>query len=221
MGFLSRDCNNPEEEIGKVLVPWLEQGKWDVYCEVQYGSKIADIVAKKDGYVWVIEIKVASSSKSVRQALHWKGKANYISVCTLDKKNVIDFKNGCLSEGIGVILVTRAKKVGRFWIGDEFQITEESIGDKCKPQHKEYAAGNAKGERFSDFMDTKQQLLEYVKKHPGCSVQEAVDNISHHYRTRGQASTALLFWIKDGEIPIRLDKRKKPFKLYPMEGNNG
>jgi Holliday junction resolvase len=48
-----------EIDIGKALVEWLNVQHWDVYQEVKIYSHIADVVAVRNGIVWIIECKTS------------------------------------------------------------------------------------------------------------------------------------------------------------------
>lgn len=70
-----------EVEVAPPVISWLEEQNWDVYQEVNtgLGSNTADIVALRNGLVWVIECKTRMGIEVLAQATRWG--AHFRSVC--------------------------------------------------------------------------------------------------------------------------------------------
>jgi len=69
-----------EEELAKVFLEWISDSKWDIYQEVEFLGRVADIVLLRDNLVWVVECKTSLSLALMEQANSWIGYANYTSI---------------------------------------------------------------------------------------------------------------------------------------------
>lgn len=72
-----------EQALAQHVIDWLEAQHWDVYQEVPLhggGSKTADIVAVRNGLVWVIECKTTLSLAVMAQASSWNVHLRSIAV---------------------------------------------------------------------------------------------------------------------------------------------
>lgn len=73
-----------EARLAAALIAVITQDGWDCYSEVQvesYGHR-ADVVAVKNGIVWVFECKLTANMDVLGQALRWVGRAHFVSICT-------------------------------------------------------------------------------------------------------------------------------------------
>ena len=70
-----------EEELTTALRQWLLREGWEVYHEVVYLENRADLVATRQGRLWVFEAKTSLSFALIEQAERWEGLANLVSVC--------------------------------------------------------------------------------------------------------------------------------------------
>lgn len=229
-----------EIDLAKKVVAWLTDLGWDVYQEIQIreSGSIADIVAVLDRRVWVVECKTTMSLQLLGQAEEWKRFAHMVSVAVpLVKRRYGKRKYNNTKARFMAGLILR-----RFGIG-ELRITEgppdeyspmvdevlapilsrkawaNDILDCLTEKHKTYAeAGNAKGRRYTPFVATCDSLVRHVKRHPGCSMKEAVEGIPHHYASPQSARISLAKWIDAGVISgieVRFEGRKK--FLFPAE----
>lgn len=71
---------------------------------------------------------------------------------------------------------------------------------------------------FSPFRKTVRALTLYVRAHPGCTLKEAIDSISHHYQCDSTARNCLASYIQQDVIQeVQLDCTHRPFRLYLQE----
>jgi len=93
----------------------------------------------------------------------------------------------------------------------------QKLVDSLKPGHQTHAvAGSPGGGQFTTFKETCRLLAEYVKEHDGCTLSEAIDGITHHYRSKKSAQSALSEWISKGKVPGVVQGWKQ--RLYTPEG---
>lgn len=100
-----------EKDIAEYVIQWLKYQNWEVWQEVCFyrGSAIHDIVATRNGLMWIIEVKKSLSLSVLAQAR--RAVAHFVSVAVLkgDKRHYNKGANFaefiCKQQGIGVILV--------------------------------------------------------------------------------------------------------------------
>lgn len=216
-----------ETEVAEIIIPYLKEMKWEIYQEVQprHYSDIADIVAIQGNLVWVLECKRSFSLNVISQAYNWKYYAHYVSIVipylyrdknhSLKKKILDYFGIGCYQVSKGYYepvkefspVKLNRKADGKFIT---LCLTE---------QHKTWAkAGNANGDRYTPFQNTKRQLIQTVKKNPGISMKELIKSIDHHYASDSSAKGSLLQWIHKGVIKeLQLKQEGRSYKIYLKE----
>lgn len=204
-----------EIELAKPVIAWLESYQWDVYQEVQYRGKIADIVAVQNNIVWIIETKLVSSLKVIEQALQWKPFGHYVSVGVPPKSGQWMFDRILELYGIGKLtsgfLVTESvpPKLNR-------KAFSKKILDVLTPEHKTFSvAGNAEGSRLTPFTRTCADIVKEVKMNPGITLKELIQKVKTHYATPATARVCITKWIGTKHIDVRFEKVGKLLKLYP------
>lgn len=217
-----------ETDVARPVVEWLQQWHWTVYQEVQHyrGGTVADIVAVQDELVWIIEVKTSLNLSLLAQAYDWKYYGHYISVAvpTISQRSSgRDIASIILKDwGIGLIEVeydnvceTNEPRLHRKGLAHEFR-------ERLREEQKTWAeAGNSEGRRYTPFQGTRRGVQNYVRRNPGCTIKDLIDNVKHHYYSPASAKGCLLRWIQNGVIDgIRMDMEQRPYKLYP-EGNDG
>lgn len=206
-----------EVELGRVIVAWLRDQKWEVYQEVQNRSRVADIVAVRDKVVWVIELKAVLRLAIMEQADGWLGAANYVS-CAVPRRRVSRFvKRALEASGIGLLLARR-------W-GQRYEVHEylrphlarryEAVW-RLDERHKTFAeAGNALSLRLSPFKVTCENVLRAAKRTPGLTMTEVIRSIEHHYSSSASARCSLLKWIQTGEVPgVEARLQEGRYRIY-------
>lgn len=198
-----------EQQYAEVLVEWLGEQGWEVYQEVpRRFSGVCDILAvKKDERIaWMIEVKASADFKVFYQARDCLYSTPMVSVAIPKPKRTItenrlaliekceengigfihiDYKNGTISERL-VPDVTIGKE--KHWC---VAIPKEHLFNMCD-EYKTYCkAGSASGGHFTAFKATCMNISDYVHAHPGCTLKEAIENVSHHYSSNSSAMSAL------------------------------
>lgn len=207
-----------EEVLAKQIVLWLKNLGWEVYQEVQFSSSghIADIVAKKENKLWVIETKLNSSFQVFAQADGWIGLASQVSIgVPMASLSVFKQKIARLL-GLGIITVEGFSWKEDFIVDEKIKAPEnknplKSLFDQLKEEQKTFAkAGNNLGSRYTPYIHTLKLLTEYTKNHQGESFRKSIKNIKHHYASDNSAYTSLSHWIFSGSVKtLRLDYDKK------------
>jgi len=179
----------------------------EIYQEVKTPWGTTDIVAKCGSILWAIEVKLSLNLVVLGQAWCNTQYFHYSSIAvpkTNRKKGALAADHFCRQNGIGIIYI------GNNYLGKPYASENLSAHFHRKAftkyinlyeEQKTWAmAGNADGRAYTPFMGTKQQLIEYVKKHPGCPVREAMENINHHYHKLSTAMSCIRQWINKGVI---------------------
>lgn len=220
-----------EEELASAVCLYLKDMGFEIYSEVgSYGGPVLDIVAKRGSLLWVVECKTTLNATVCAQAARSTWDANWVSVAVGERRRagtslVRSWLTDKLEEaGIGIIEATEPwfKEDGEWQVSELLaprfrrRVSEQLMRNLHEAQ-KDYApAGNAQGLRWSPFRQTCDLLGKYVRRHPGCSVSDAVTAIDHHYKTFTSAKQSLVKWARAGKIPaVRVEGR--PPRLYPAE----
>jgi len=205
-----------ESDIAKSVVDWLQDHHWEVYQEVEIDpsrtSSRADIVAKMNPVLWVIEVKTSFSLKVLEQAMFWTRYAHRVSIAVPKKKGQWrsyssgrrDFEASlCKHFGIGLIEIN-VRKNNQVIESMEPKFRRKVhwlLKKNLREEHKTWAeAGNDQNKYFTPFQLTVSDLVRFVSLHPGCHLKEAIDNIKHHYRTTSTARLCLSKYIQEGIV---------------------
>lgn len=214
----------PETQIGKIAVAWLKDRGYEVFEEVTPLSSLnrIDIVARLGKIIVAVECKSSLNTIVAEQASRWRGHANYVFVCAPRPKNYNQpglsvVKYYCRQHGIGVMLCDvqhgylEIDLDAKLW-RDRTKYLERSL-DGHTPN-----TGNAgcKINEDSDWKLTCKRLFEYVAKHPGCTIKEAMTLIAHHYRTDNTARSSMTHWLGLGKVKgVVAEKHGGKYLLYP------
>jgi len=219
--------------MGRVLVAWLTDMKWEVYQEVQPYShgQIADIVAVRPPLVWIIEMKKSLTLSVIEQAEGWTHDCHYLSIAVrwgisgrkVAGRSVAVRMLSLLGIGILDVDARHADYYGpsvreklepklRRWAN------VKKVRDCLTENHKTFApAGNPWGKRLTPFSVTCLRVMEAVKNHPGITMKEVVDRIDTHYSSTATARASLMKWIRLGLVDGVRAENGRPTKLYPTE----
>ncbi len=227
-----------EVELAKKIIEWLELNGWEVFQEVrkEQGQPTADIVARKENIVWVIETKTSFTLDVMEQADYWVGKANQVSIgipsgVTKGWKDHEFRTKVCELLGIGILIFEHEPDTRYRSFPDRVrEKLEPPKADKClydwdkilKPEHKTYceAGSTTSKHRFTPFRHTVDQLIVVVREQPGIVLKEAIGLIKHHYKKDTTAISCLANFINEGvikEIEFIYDLRSNTNKLYLKE----
>lgn len=192
-----------ESALAAVVVTWLKSSSWEVYQEVEASGARADIIAVRDGTLWVIECKNSFSSNVVDQAYGWLKCANRVSVAVPRGRGPLCLEMFCAGHGIGVLHISREpasvyESALPCYSAGDFPTLRKYLHER----QKDYAvAGNATGHYYSQFKATCETLLSYVRSNPGVNIKVAVKAIKHHYSTNYTAVSSLVRWIDLEKVP--------------------
>lgn len=228
-----------ETDLAKKIVDWLIDDGWEVFQEVPsgYGGATPDIVARRGKYIWVIETKTSFTLDVIQQAHNWIGRAHFVSVAipagVTSHRDQFQFRKLiCETFGIGVIVYDSRNEYDvnldseRFAHLDPVKSNlQPKFNRSCfdywektlKPEMKTFcAAGSTTSHRrYTPFTATVLTLVDYVKRHPGTTLKEALSEIKHHYRTSSTAFVCLTDYIHKGVIKeLKFVKDGKKLTLY-------
>jgi len=217
-----------EAELAAELIKWLESQHYEVYQEVQVNryDRRADIVAVYQRRLWVSETKMTLSLSVIEQATQWKEAAHWVSVCVPASRRgsaARRFAYQVLRKfGVGHIIYDARHGWSqiREMRGDlnrkilpHLRDLLDAHGEEFKGQHP---AGSDKGGYWTPFRHTCIDLTRFVCNHPGCTIKEAVEGITHHYASDKGARSNLVGYIRDGIVEgleVRKDDKGK-VRLY-------
>lgn len=228
-----------ETAVAAPVVRWLQGFGWNVYQEVQIHSlgAVADIVAERDGRVWVVETKTRLCLDLLGQALSWRRYAHWSSVAFPQTKHRAGFEfaeAACRTHGIGMLEVRlgddsdsvserlapdmlRGRKAGeyarRWWSKDLDRMRAALV-----PERIDFAeAGNATGLRWTPWQGTCAEVHRFVTQNPGVTVSEMVKAMGQcHYASSSTARVSLAKWALLGKIRnVRAERDGRKIRLYP------
>ena len=211
-----------ESELAAKVVKWLRDQRWDVYQEVQvstYGG-VADIVAKLDNLVWVIETKTSFSLDVIGQAQGWKRCAHFVSVGVPSTKRQgsgrLMAKLICKQWGVGVLEVGMRNNPVIQTIAPSINRTAKtSPFADLHDMQKLDIAGTFGGGHWTPFKNTCYNVKRYVEDNPGVDLKTLVDGVSHHYGSSSCARACVSKYAKDGIVPgVRCERDGKFLKFY-------
>lgn len=210
-----------EVDLAAKVIEYLKADGWEVFQEVKY-IKVADIVARKDGFIWVIECKTSMSLKLISQALHWKQFANRISVavCKYPCDDAMQILNGLNIGCFDTISPSRfrSKCPEPFCISDDSKVTRCNWDKILVEQHKEWCdAGSAGGGYYTPFAQTKLNIMEYVEAHPGCLINDLIANVAHHYERKSTFRSCLIDYARRGIIEVDIRKIDNKNRVFLSE----
>lgn len=205
-----------EKQLAEAVIWWLKDQQWEIYQEVPVGNGVADIVAKRGPVMWLIETKLSMSFQLLKQlddrvgSVHMTSAAIPIGV----RRNIPHKLLRAL--GVGLINVygggqTQEPLRPRFF--------RKIAGVELHEEQKTFcSAGSCSGGHWTPFKETARNVRWYVERHPGCTLNDMLTNIRHHYANTASAKASIAYWIQDGAIKdIRVDRSEGSMKLYPIE----
>jgi hypothetical protein len=216
--------NMDEVALAKPVVQWLLDQHWEVYQEVQYeySGRVADIVAKRDNIIWVIETKTSYGFAVLEQATRWP--VHYRSVAVPFARER-DYRVAKDYYRVGVIEVSN-----KF----ETTVTEvipaplfsknikeiERFKNCLMELHKTYAeAGSQSGHHLTPYKYTMLEVRKAIESNPGCTIKFLYEQLGKmHYSNatsfKGNLVKALVDFEKDW---CRVDFSIRPYKLYAKD----
>jgi hypothetical protein len=206
-----------EADLAPPLLAYLEQEKWDIYQEVEGAGGRCDLVAVKEGKVWIIELKTHLSLALLEQAVTRLPYAHQVSVAVPEPnrngRRIVRYTspghNLLRRLGLGLFEIrTRFNAslgvVER--IRPEVHTEAPRIGSllSClNPGQKRCAmAGSVHGGQWTKFKDTAAAVLSWVGSHQGSTVKDLVEAMGQlHYASPSSARSSLQLRIEQGVVP--------------------
>ena len=213
-----------ETDLAAKVIAHLRGQGWEIYQEVEYRGRRADIVATLGRFIRIVECKTRYSVALVQQAYDWRGWAHFVDVAypyTHSRGHeVLDLF--CAEHGIGRIEVGRYSD-GAVQDGSGPRLDRKAIvrflrGRLCE-EHKTFcAAGSPAGGYYSPWQQTCRLVREDVAREPGVELRVLLDRINHHYVSAASARCAMAKWIRAGSVTgVRLETEGRKLRLYPRE----
>lgn len=199
-----------ETELAQVIVEWLNNKQYEVFQEVQIDNRVADIVAKKNDQLWIIECKTSLNLLLLEQVHNWITYSDYVSVAvpvsktytrsnTFAKRILREFKIGCLE-------LKKDKYNKKYIIRETIDpiIHSDPIRKQYIKLHEEQKwyqeAGSSNGGHFTDFKGTIDKLYNLAKDNPGIELKQALKEINHHYKNDNNAFFCIKKYIDQNII---------------------
>lgn len=169
------------------------------------GDARADLTGKSDEEFVIAECKRDLSFDLLDQAEKWIGYANRVWLVVphvrpsgsrlMALRVARDFLGfGVAEVGDGGVVVLAAPR----WRAS----FDDALLRSIRPEHRDFTpAGASGGAHFSAYHGTEAALAAFVATKEGCTLEEAVDGIKHHYRSRASALLELRKRIKKKSIP--------------------
>lgn len=191
-----------ESELAAIVVSWLESQHWDVYQEVVTTGGVADIVAVKEGIVWVVETKLQLGLDVLSQIYGRKW-------CHMRSVAVLSPKKHSSERDFAMKIAQEMCTCGVLEINDNYNslrvihaaplMRGNHAGAKkllasLKPEHKTFAkAGSSSGGHYTPYKSTIENVRRLLSANPdGLTTKEIMDQLAkHHYRTDASARSAL------------------------------
>jgi hypothetical protein len=191
-----------ETELAQKFVEYFSD--FDLYFEAP--PHHVDIVAISGPKYIAIEVKTSLNFKVIEQAVRNQGwfHLSYIAV-PRPKDGHFQYKI-CQHFGVGVL--TYYPSYSRGYIQEQVKPRWNKVGDIAKKycNYQDYMKQSVPGSSGSDgaivtpFKMTVENLERYVKRHPGCTLKEALQNIDYHYTSFSGAKSSLYKWMREGVI---------------------
>lgn len=220
-----QDAFKTEAELAKVIVEWLQSQHFEVYQEVQRGpyTPIADILAVRSPYLWVIETKLQSGFRVIEQAWNWLPYAHYVSIAVPwqpRRYSSSNLEQAVMRQfGIGHLQVEHAINVVEKQHPTFNRKAHTAWVSRLNEKQKTFAqAGNNARLRWTPFTETRQLVQQFVKANPGCPLKELVQKVKTHYHSKSVAMRCITQYVESGVIPGIVIKRSgKKIQLFPKE----
>lgn len=219
-----------EQDLAKILISYMKHEGWDVFMEVPLGNSAADIVVTKGKVLGVIECKKNLGLDVIEQCHDWLKHANFVwAGVWYPKRDQTRFGAKVAKDyGIGVMWVNDSQDIDAWGINSVVEKSQPEFRRKTsgrlfsalrpEMQTGQYAvAGTNKGNRFTPFKQTCEELLGAVRANPsGIELKRAISQIRTHYASNTAARVNIKNHIEDGIIKgLTMVKENGKLILYP------
>lgn len=187
-----------ETELAKKFIDFFDDN-FEIYQEVPAGGEI-DFVAKSGIITIAVEVKLSLNFKVIEQANKNKNYCVYSYIAVLEPKKHHFGLKICEMLGIGVLTL------------DKYDNIYERIKPKMNRRSKwfklnlqEYMKKSVAGTKgaqkaITPFKMTIENMVKYIKRHPGCLLKDCLNNIDYHWSSLSSAKGCVYQWLKKGII---------------------
>lgn len=221
-----------ETDLAAQLIPWLEAQHWEVWQEIQFRTyaKIADIVAVRNNYLWIIETKTSLSLTVMRQAHEWR--CHFRSIAVPRGRNLTDrkfaYRIAYKYLKLGIL------EIGRGNYGDVNEIESppllrefhrfsidkiNQLDNYPKALNK---AGSDRGGYFTPYKHTMMYVRSFIEENPGCTLKQIIDDLDgkYHYSNNQSAKGSIRKALEVWEDWCRVEREGKEYKYFIKGDNN-
>jgi hypothetical protein len=216
-----------ETDLAKRVIQWLVDQHWDVYQEIKFRGQggLADIVAVRDGMLWIIESKTSLTLSVFEQAVRWRAHFRSVAVPVTRSGQGRRIAREIAKNYLRVGVIEVGKEVHSIpppMMREYHKQAKYKIA-QLRPEHKTCCeAGSNRGGRYTPYRMMMDHVKRFVAGNPGCTLKEIVTEVKsyHHYASDKSAisciRTALARWETDW---CRVEVSGKEFRYYVREVN--
>lgn len=201
-----------ETELAKYFIDYLSC--YDLYFEVDYYRSV-DVVAIAEKYSISVEVKTSFNFKVLEQAIENSKHFNYSYIAVPRTNDMYFYIKLCEDYGIGLLVYNDYINEVRERIAPKLNrhCNLIHLKKRLSERNKQSVAGSKNGEsdKITAFGVTKESAIRFVKRYgkDGCTIDDLINGITHHYKTDKAAKTSLYNWIKTGVInDLRIENKK-------------
>lgn len=203
-----------EKDLAQEFVKYLSC--YDLYFEVDVEHPI-DIVAITENTCSAYEVKISFNFEVLEQAVRNKRNFHYsyVAVPYTDSLYFSNFKkNLCETLGVGLLVIKpngRAAQLVKPKLNRAINF-KQTLG-RLHEYQKQCVPGTKCGDtgKITSFQVTVDNAERYAIRHPGCTLAEIINGISHHYITDEVAKRNIATWIRQGVIKTLKIVNKKVY----------
>ena len=201
-----------ETELAKHFIGYLSC--YDLYFEVDYYRSV-DVVAIAEKYSISVEVKTSFNFKVLEQAIENSKHFNYSYIAVPKTNDMYFYIKLCEDYGLGLLVYNDYINEVRERLAPKLNrhCSLSHLKKRLSERNKQSVAGSKNGEsgKITAFGVTKDSAIKFVKRYGknGCTIDDLISGITHHYNTDKAAKTNLYNWIKTGIInDLRIENKR-------------
>lgn len=224
-----------EAEVAQAVMEHFSAEGWDCYPEVEIPGGRADIVAVRplpfssSRIVHIIETKTSWSLSLLEQALYRRELAHYVSIAAPRTKRYNRlFWILCRDYGIGMMEIVGAdphvqphrdypaklsrglKSAKKLGLGPWRTLAS------LHEDQKRFTPGSTASAGYSTaFSRTMDSCADYVRKNPGATVKEIIEQVASHYASKSGFKQGVLVWLEKRFDDIEARREGRCIRFYP------
>ena len=205
-----------ETELAQKFVDYLSC--YDLYFEVDYYRSV-DIVALAEKYSIAVEVKTTFNFKVLEQAIENAKHFNFSYIACPSFDGAIQLQL-CRDYGIGLLIYNDKCSYRSEWGLREIVSPRlnrhaklNHLKERLCDRHKLSLPGSKSGDttKITAFGVTRESAIRFVNRNAGCSMNELIKGITHHYSSDKAARANLYQWINTGVINELMIENKKVY----------